>query len=221
MSLAEDERQEQYEALMAGFERLLESVGEEELVELLAGLVQRLPHLGAFHEEVTTLLRSGLARGGVTASIAGEPRRVLTEDDVMTPDELLSEARIAGESRREVLREEMLDAAAVSRLLGSRSENLRQYANALRRRGDLIGIPHRNRYLYPAFQIDVDARRIDPLVQTINRLLGADEDPWGVASWWLSPNERLEGETPRDALSRPRQRGRLPAIAEALVEPVG
>jgi hypothetical protein len=28
----------------------------------------------------------------------------------------------------------------------------------------------------------------NPLVLRINQLLGADQDPWGVADWWLCPN---------------------------------
>jgi hypothetical protein len=32
-----------------------------------------------------------------------------------------------------------------------------------------------------------------PLVLRINELLGADDDPWGVADWWLCPNIWLAG----------------------------
>ncbi|WP_052683284.1 MULTISPECIES: hypothetical protein [unclassified Rhodococcus (in: high G+C Gram-positive bacteria)] len=37
------------------------------------------------------------------------------------------------------------------------------------------------------------------VVATVNVLLGAGADPWGVASWWLAPSTRLpQGQTPAD-----------------------
>jgi hypothetical protein len=221
MVLSSEEKRRRVEALVEALEALAESVGEDEFVEHLAESLARLPRLAGFRGELLTLARAALVRDEVTEAIAGAPRRISSRDEVMTADEVLSEARIAGEARRGVLREEMLDATAVSRVLGSRSENLRQYANALRHRGDVVGIPHRNRYLYPAFKIDVHMRRVDPVVKAVNRTLGANEDPWGVASWWLSPNDRLAGRRPRDVLEDAVERERLPVIAEALIEATG
>ncbi|MFE0515044.1 DUF3168 domain-containing protein [Streptomyces sp. NPDC058964] len=45
--------------------------------------------------------------------------------------------------------------------------------------------------LLPAFQFDGEGRP-RPLVLTINGLLGAALDPWGVADWWLGPNLWLD-----------------------------
>lgn len=42
----------------------------------------------------------------------------------------------------------------------------------------------------PAFQFDGTGRP-RPVVITVNRMLGAAEDPWGVADWWLGPNPWL------------------------------
>ncbi|WP_018505658.1 hypothetical protein [Parafrankia discariae] len=42
----------------------------------------------------------------------------------------------------------------------------------------------------PAFQFDDLGRAVD-VVARINRALGAAEDPWGVADWWLGPNSLL------------------------------
>ncbi|MDW8805819.1 DUF3168 domain-containing protein [Streptomyces scabiei] len=42
----------------------------------------------------------------------------------------------------------------------------------------------------PAFQFDGSGRPRDVVV-AVNRLLGAAEDPWGVADWWLGPNPWL------------------------------
>jgi hypothetical protein len=52
---------------------------------------------------------------------------------------------------------------------------------------------------YPEFQFDPDTGEPRPVVQEINRLLLADEDPWGVADWWLGGNVWLRG-APADLL---------------------
>ncbi|MFF7236412.1 DUF3168 domain-containing protein [Streptomyces collinus] len=43
----------------------------------------------------------------------------------------------------------------------------------------------------PAFQFDAEGR-LRELVRTVNGLLGAAADPWGVADWWLGPNLWLD-----------------------------
>lgn len=43
----------------------------------------------------------------------------------------------------------------------------------------------------PAFQFGADGQP-RPLVLTINAMLGAAADPWGVADWWLGPNPWLD-----------------------------
>ncbi|GAA0415178.1 hypothetical protein Acor_78620 [Acrocarpospora corrugata] len=67
----------------------------------------------------------------------------------------------------------------------------------------------------PAFQFQ-ESGRPRPLVLRINRLLEADEDPWGVAGWWLGPNAWL-GTVPAQLLDRPREPELLMA-ARALFE---
>lgn len=42
----------------------------------------------------------------------------------------------------------------------------------------------------PSFQFGPDGRPV-PVVVEINELLGGDDDPWGVASWWLDRNAWL------------------------------
>jgi hypothetical protein len=44
---------------------------------------------------------------------------------------------------------------------------------------------------WPAFQFGADGAP-HPLVKTVNRLLDADEDPWGAADWWLGHNQWLD-----------------------------
>ncbi|MFC5187897.1 hypothetical protein [Actinomadura harenae] len=47
----------------------------------------------------------------------------------------------------------------------------------------------------PEFQFDRDGA-VRPVAAEINRVLGADRDPWGVADWWLSPDSALGGRVP-------------------------
>jgi hypothetical protein len=52
----------------------------------------------------------------------------------------------------------------------------------------------------PAFQFKADGRQL-PIVAQVNDLLGAHDDPWGVASWWLDRNSWLGG-VPAELLGR-------------------
>lgn len=52
----------------------------------------------------------------------------------------------------------------------------------------------------PVFQFD-ERRRPRPVVVTVNQLLAAESDPWGVASWWLDQNSWLAG-VPAELLGR-------------------
>lgn len=53
--------------------------------------------------------------------------------------------------------------------------------------------------LAPAFQFAGDEGEVAAGVAEVNRLLDASEDPWGAASWWLTPHAALHA-IPADAL---------------------
>ncbi len=63
--------------------------------------------------------------------------------------------------------------------------------DSLREKSELIGLPRQGSYSYPAFQFNTDTGRLREEVAEINRHLGANQDPWGVATWWYMGNERL------------------------------
>ncbi|MEU7830552.1 MULTISPECIES: hypothetical protein [unclassified Nonomuraea] len=67
----------------------------------------------------------------------------------------------------------------------------------------------------PAFQFDADGLAI-PVVLLINRLLDVDDDPWGVAGWWLYGNAWL-GAAPAELLGADRDDD-LVAAAQAELE---
>lgn len=53
-----------------------------------------------------------------------------------------------------------------------------------------LALPREQRRLAPEFQFD-EQGNVRPAVATVNRILDADDDPWGSASWWLFPHAAL------------------------------
>lgn len=107
---------------------------------------------------------------------------------------VLERARIESAAEARVLEHPMLDSAGVARTLG-RGGAGRSAAQRLRGEGGIVGLKVAGRYLHPAFQFDPGRAQVRPHVARINRLLDASGDPWGVASWWLTPNGRLAAGT--------------------------
>ena len=142
---------------------------------------------------LATLWRVTLRSGDEVTALAGPPR--LVHDAI---SEAFTDLALRTQARRAVLDVEMLTSAAIAQALGMRGTNQREAASRLRRTGALLGLPDGGSrgYLYPAFQVDPVAHRVHPVVTTVNRALDAAGDPWGVASWWVSPTPRLDGSSP-------------------------
>jgi hypothetical protein len=150
-----------------------------------AGLVVVAPQL----EE---LLRSAAAAGRVTREVAGEPELLDDPEATVTADDPFRVARVRGELQHVIFSHELYSAAALGGVLGSQGGGAaRERARALRERGDVVGVPVGNAYAFPTFQVDVAHGRIFPIVVEINHLLGAGDDPWGVAAWWFAREARL------------------------------
>lgn len=66
---------------------------------------------------------------------------------------------------------------------------------------------------YPAFQFNQWGLPL-PVVLTVNEILRAGEDPWGVADWWLSVNSWL-ARPPVELLGQGRDQD-LVALARAV-----
>ncbi len=144
--------------------------------------------------------------------LGGEPRAVLESLDQW---EL---AQLQGEANRTVWQEPMLTPGAAAESLGAKPTN-REKVRRLRMRSALIGLPHDHAFLYPAFQFDVRRRCVFSEVETVNRMLNAADNPWGVASWWIGQHDRLNAR-PMDLVGHGRVDD-LVAVAEAVLEPVG
>lgn len=186
---------------------------EEQFVRKIGAVLDELPHLAPYRWELVLAMESVLNAEDAVEAMAGGPAEVLAL--------IHRENVVRAGARNRVLDEPMLEAEGVADVLGSRSVNRKQSASRNRRGGALLGIPVGNRYLFPAFQFDVTRGRIHPTAVEVNRLLDAAEDPWGVASWWISPNARLRGIRPADALANESEGDEVFRAARALVAPIG
>lgn len=152
--------------------------------------------------EAAMLVRMALTTEDEVERLSGGPTRVRE-----AIDDAFTDLRIRTEARRAVLDVPMLRSGGVAAALGLRGVNTREAASDLRRRGVLLGVApsaSTRSYLYPSFQLDPVERRVVPVVAAVNRHLGALEDPWGVASWWVSPHPRLSGNAPMDLVGTDR-----------------
>ena len=150
------------------------------------------------------------------AAIAGEPRMTTLEGV------FAQHVRAHGEARAAIYREPMFDTAEVARALGLRTKNPREHLMRLRRSNGILAVPKGRHHVYPAFQFDLDRRRVHPVVPRVAKLLDALHDRWGVVSWWLTPNTRLpDAPSPKSLLGVPGGYGVIERLAQAVVEEPG
>jgi hypothetical protein len=167
----------------------LVDLDEDELLRLIEDVVRtRHPTRG---DEIGALLRFAMEREEVTMRLSGRALRVYS-----SASEAYADLQTTVMARRDILAQDMLDASAVAEVLGYKGANVRDLASDLRRRGQIVGVRDANRYLYLAFQFDPKRAVVRPIVSAINQHLDSREDPWAVASWWVSPNPRLSGRAP-------------------------
>ncbi|HUP21816.1 MAG TPA: hypothetical protein VNB06_02610 [Thermoanaerobaculia bacterium] len=192
-----------------------EGAAADELLDAAADLAARHPALRSKRALVRSLLGWEAERERLSLVLGGSPQNVLNAEDLTSE----RQARLAGEAIARIWEEEMFEPSAAGPALGVSPTNRQRVAD-LRQRSVLLGLPHGNRYLYPSFQFDLERRAVRPEVEAVNRLLEAAADPWGVASWWMSPNAWLGTARPMDLVGTERA-GELQVAAETLLEPAG
>lgn len=194
-----------------------ERLSPDETLTVAAELASLHPDLVS---EGTRGLRALLATVAVghrlVEELAGHPRQIVTADEIA--DSVLRQAKIAGEAMGSIWEYPMLAPSAAALALGAKPGN-REKVRTYRLRSWLLGLPRRRGYVYPRFQFDPKSLELFSEVQSANEVLGAADDPWGVASWWISSNERL-GCRPAELVGTERASDVVRA-AQALLEPVG
>lgn len=119
-------------------------------------------------------------------------------------------ADIRHEARRAVLAHHHLDHSQAVAIVGR---------EALADTSAVVSYDRSGIRRYPRFQFDTEASAVRPIVAEINRVLGADCDPWGVASWWLSPSAwRADGRSPASLAEEGSHDAELHAMAADLLD---
>lgn len=170
-------------------------------VELVRAVLDELPNREAFASvasEVVALLSMGPTLTAVTE--AGLQSHV--DKAVQKGQELLARQSL-------ILSEAMFTSREVAQAVGAQGAGHRSTAPRLRNRSDVVGLNVQGRYLYPAFQFDVQRAIVHPLVSEVNHQLKVVERPWWAAAWWLTPT-LTDGRRPVDLLGN---RSRLLALA--------
>lgn len=154
----------------------IHALSDEDLVDLLAAEISRRPNLRPVRDDVTALL-------AMSPALALQHERAVANPAAAA----VARTRIVTSALNAIVDEhEMLDSTAVSRVLG-KAPSSRNTASRLAASGTVIALPASGQKLYPAFQFDAERREVRAIVAEINQRLGARNDPWGVASWWLNP----------------------------------
>lgn len=165
--------------MLANHDRVRDSIhalSDDDLVELLTEEIARRPILRPVRDDVAALL-------AMSPALALKHERAVTNPAAAA----VARTRIVTSALSALVEgHEMLDSTAVSQVLGKAATS-RNTASRLAASGTVVALPASGHKLYPAFQFDAERRQVRPIVAEINRQLGAKDDPWGVASWWLSP----------------------------------
>ena len=209
---------------------------ETHLLDTAAGIAAQHHALTDHKADVRNLLALYALQDEFSQQLADGPRNIIVIDDVER--RLMNRARWRGEAMAAIWQEPMLEARVAAVALGVKPAN-REKVSQFRQRSWLLGLPSARRYLYPEFQFDPRRSDVYAAVRTVNEMLNAVSDPWGVASRWFSPHARL-GVRPADlvgadptsiaaahpddhqAIDRAEHwEDDLVAAAEAVIEPVG
>jgi hypothetical protein len=167
--------------------KALASLDDDQVVTVLGTVLGERSSFRLMRDDLLATLGSALSADRVRDALTEASLRDATRPD---PTHLAEQLRIEAEARAVVLGHPMFDARQVADLVGSRGSNRRDAASALRRASVLVGISHGGKVWYPSFQIDAQRAVVRPVVREVNEMLRAADDPWGVASWWLTPSAR-------------------------------
>ena len=122
----------------------------------------------------------------------------LTEDEALQLGREAGRAVLAPLMFREMLGEDRFDTSAAARLLQVTRQALHKRAKA----GGLLAVPGRGTTWYPAWQFDVDNRKLRPNARSALaawvEVLGPSFDPETVLAWANSPQPELADDTPAD-----------------------
>ncbi len=125
--------------------------------------------------------------------------------------EYVNDPRLLAMANTELMRAELrvkffntfpvLDEKAVHNLTNRKADGKETTAKRWQSEGRIIGLPIVDVMVYPAFQFQSNGKPY-PLIQEVNKAFSKECTVWYLASWLVSPNEWLDGETPISAIQR-------------------
>jgi serine/threonine protein kinase len=180
---------------------------------------ERLTELRPDHEfraHVRERISSHL-RALADPSLEASRRAGLETDPDRIAEAVLEELSLTAAARERIRAEEQIGLNELALRREGSPRVLEAMTKALAAEGALT-LPVGDGYRYPTFQFDV-RWQVTPEVAAANRTLRASSDPWGAASWWLSPNARIDGRAPRDLVGE--DPDTIIEIAGAVIEAVG
>lgn len=188
----------------------LSDLSTTELIDVVAFELAARPEMHLVRNQVTALL-------AMAPTLTDRTHAARIGADLV--DDTIAQADLEKAARRHILDHPMLTAGEVAAVL-RRPPSDRTVASRLRTAGKVVALLVGNSYRYPAFQFDDATASVRDAVAAVNTALGAASDPWGVASWWLSPSTRLpDGQTPADLAADPDPvaRQKLERLASAVL----
>jgi hypothetical protein len=95
---------------------------------------------------------------------------------------------------------EVWDTARVTEMLGVSRQALAQRV----RSGSMLGLRGNGTTLFPSWQFDTSQRAVRPIVAALLAEFRSAEgvEAWTIASWAMTPQTELRGQTPAELLSK-------------------
>ncbi len=168
---------------------------------VLAYLIAKVSPQASWRADIADHIKSGLASVGQAEGKIGCPpgweNEPLWSAGYIPPADPVPAAHRALAQNFETVSTSDVGIAVAPTLEASRRSS---HVRRLRSSSELLGLQIGQSYNYPVFQLDTAKNQIKPIVGYANRKLGARNNPWDVASWWITPKGALGGRTPLESL---------------------
>ncbi|MFD9667157.1 hypothetical protein ACFWAY_37065 [Rhodococcus sp. NPDC059968] len=151
------------------------SMSDHEFIARMRAELHKRPSMRLVADRVTHIMLAG---------------RIDRDDPILElieSDDILDEKTVLSDAVEHILSFPHLSAKEVANTYGKNWANPSDALRKLSAKGEVIGLKRAGKFRYPQFQFS-PSDEANQVVREGNVALGARDDPWGVASWWLSPN---------------------------------
>ncbi|MCK0090447.1 hypothetical protein MWU77_06565 [Rhodococcus sp. F64268] len=155
------------------------SMSDHEFIARMRAELYRRPSMRLIADRVSHIMLAG---------------RIDRDDPILElieSDDILDEKTVLSDAVEHILSFPHLSAKEVANQYNKNWANPSDALRKLSTKGEVIGLKRAGKFRYPAFQFS-QSDEANQVAREGNVNLGARDDPWGVASWWLSPNPSAE-----------------------------